>query len=604
MADPHGSQTAHLSNVQALGLHSQNLIEMLENGEPDHVSLTLLDRHFSETHRSYRNLLEGARGTAAYLRNRGLAPGDRVLMLVLSAEDFIDAFFGTILAGGIPVAVSPPMTFGDMEKYLENLGHILENSEARFMISFARIRKLIGSALGDSKHLEALFLAKEISPEQPKRPAIPSLDPDATAFIQYTSGSTGLPKGAMLSHRALLSNVAGIARGIDCTVGDVSISWLPLFHDMGLIGSLFTSLYTGAHLYAMQPESFVTDPISWLELITQHRATIATAPNFAYHLMANRIEPERAARLDLSSLKVALNGAEPVDLRTLERFERKFRKVGYRDKVSFPVYGMAETCLAATFPPLGKRFVVEPLDREALEAERTARPAQAEDQFPYQAVSVGTPIQGQEIAIIDGQAQRLEQDQVGQILVRGSSLMLGYYNNPQATDAVIKDGWLHTGDLGFISGDRLFVTGRAKEMIIKRGRNYYPYDIERAASQVSGVRKGCLVAFSVSNPDSGTEDLILVAETREKDGKSRQMIVKQISAQVLAAVGVRPDKTILVTPRTLPKTTSGKLQRLLAKKRYEQGKLVKRLAARVVTPVKTLLGSFLGNRRFSKRNRK
>jgi fatty-acyl-CoA synthase len=595
---------SHLVNAQPLRLHSQNLIEMLENGEPDQVPITLLDRQFTQTHRSYRNLLEGARGTAAYLRNRGLAPGDRVLMLVVSAEDFIDAFFGTILAGGIPVAVSPPMTFGDIEKYLKNLGHILENSEARFMISFARIRKLIGSALADSKHLEALFLAKEIQPEQPKQPAIPSLDPDATAFIQYTSGSTGLPKGAMLSHRALLCNVVGIAQGIDCTENDISISWLPLFHDMGLIGSLFTSLYTGAHLYAMQPESFVTDPICWLELITQHRATIATAPNFAYHLMANRIEPDRAKGLDLSSLKVALNGAEPVDLRTLDRFERMFESVGYGDNVSFPVYGMAETCLAATFPPLAQRFEVQPLDREALEAERTAKPAGVNDQFPYQAVSVGTPIQGQEVAIVDAHAQRVAQDQVGQILVRGSSLMLGYYNNPQATDAAIKDDWLHTGDLGFISGDRLFVTGRAKEMIIKRGRNYYPYDIERAASQVAGVRKGCLVAFSVPNPDSGTEDLILVAETREKDGKQQQKIVKQIAAEVLAAVGLRPDQTVLVAPRTLPKTTSGKLQRLLAKKRYEQGRLVKRLAARVVAPVKTLVGSFLGNRRFSKRNRK
>ncbi len=594
---------AHLVNPKPASIHSTTLIEMLEHGDRDQVVLTFLDRQFNEWNRTYGDLLTGALGAANYLKNRGLKPGDKVILLLLTGEQFIDAFFGTILAGGIPVAVSPPLTFGDIDKYLSNLEHIVANSQARFMISFPRIRKVIGRVLAGDNLLEEFILAKDIQAEAPRQPGLPSLDPDGPAFFQYTSGSTGLPKGAVLTHRALLTNVAGITHGIDCNADDVSVSWLPLFHDMGLIGSLFTALYTGAHLYTMQPEAFVMNPTSWLELITKYKATIATAPNFAYHLLASRVADEDLSKLDLSSLKVALNGAEPVDLKTLDKFEQRFGKVGYRPTVSFPVYGMAENCLAATFPVLERRYEVQPLDRQRLEADYHARPADPDDSFPYQAVSVGAPILGQEVAIRAEDGGELRERQVGQIVIKSPSLMQGYYRNPEATAAVIRDGWLHTGDLGFIDRGRLFVTGRAKEMIIKRGRNYYPYDIERAASRVEGVRKGCLVAFSTPNEQTGTEDLVLVAETRETDDERKQKVSKGIAAEVLAAVGVRPDQTILVPPRSIPKTSSGKLQRLLTKQRFEQGTLVKGTSERLLAPVKALVGSFIGNQRFRLRAR-
>jgi acyl-CoA synthetase (AMP-forming)/AMP-acid ligase II len=593
---------AHLKHPEPIELTRDNVISILEDGVKDGPAMTFLDRQGNESHRSYADLLAGARQTAHYLRNRGLEPGDKVILLLLTGEHFIDAFFGTILAGGVPVAVSPPMTFGDINKYLTNLQFVVQNSQARYMISFPRIRKVIGNVLAGENDLREFILAKEIGPETPTRPNLPSLDPDAPAFIQYTSGSTGLPKGAMLSHRALLSNVAGIARGIDCNCRDVSISWLPLFHDMGLIGSLLTALYSGAHLYTMLPEAFVMDPVSWLHYITKYRGTIATAPNFAYHLLASRVTQEDLARLDLSCLKVALNGAEPVDLRTLDKFEKTFEPVGYAPNVSFPVYGMAENCLAATFPQLGSRYQVVPLDRQALEVDLEARPAEPTDPFPFQAVSVGGPIQGQEVAIrANGGFAR--EKQIGEIVVKSPSLMLGYHRNPEATAAVIKDGWLRTGDLGFIHAGRLFITGRAKEMIIKRGRNYYPYDIERAASQVAGLRKGCLVAFSTENPETGTEDLVLIAETRETDEQRKQEISRQIVSEVLSAVGIKPDRTILVPPRSIPKTSSGKLQRLLTKQRYMEGSLVKGLSERWFVPVKTLVGSFIGNQRFRLRAR-
>ncbi len=599
--------TAHLVNPGPVELHSLNLIEMLERGAgTDAVPLTFLDRRNDESHRTYGDLLEGARVVAIYLKNRGLQPGDKVVLILLNGEHFVNSFFGTIMAGGVPVAASPPMTFGDIDKYLNGLQHIVANSQARFMVGFQRIRKVIGSVLASENDLREFIVAREIVPEKPSRPGFPSIDPDSPAFFQYTSGSTGLPKGVVLSHRALLTNVAGIVRGIDCGPRDTSVSWLPLFHDMGLIGSLFTALYTGAHLYTMLPEAFLMNPVSWLQLMTKYRATIATAPNFAYHLLASRVEDEELSGLDLSSLKVALNGAEQVDLRTLDRFSRKFAAAGHGDDVSFPVYGMAEDCLATTFPVLRSRVDVESLDRRRLEVDRQVVTAGREDPFPYQAISVGAPILGQEVAIsADGGEGGgfARENEVGEILIKGPSLMLGYYRNPEATAEAIRDGWLHTGDLGFISRGRLFITGRAKEMIIKRGRNYYPYDIERAASRVEGVRKGCLVAFSTPNRETGTEDLVLVAETRETDeGRKRQMETT-IAAEVLASVGVRPDRTVLVPPRTIPKTSSGKLQRLLARRRFIEGTLVRGLSARWLAPVRTLLGSFIGNRRFRLRSR-
>jgi len=595
---------AHLKSPDDVRLHCGNLIEMLEKRLSDGTApLTFLDRSSNETHKTAEDLLEGARIFATYLKNRGLKKGDKVIVLLLTSEYFTNSFFGTILAGGIPVPASPPMTFGDISKYLNNLRHILKNSQARYMITFPRIRKVIGSALADDNDLEELILAKDVVAEEPRYPGFPSIDPDDPAFFQYTSGTTNLPKGVVLTHRALLSNAYGIGHGLAVTSQDVGVSWLPLFHDMGLIGGMISAIYNNARLVSMMPEAFVMDPASWLKNVTKYRGTIVVAPNFAYHLCANRISDEDIASLDLSTLKVALNGAEPIDLKTMELFEQKFAPVGFADDVNFPVYGMAENCLAATFPRLGLRFEVEPVDRVRLETEGRAVDAGEEDSFPFQAVSVGSPLAGQELKISGQNGEPARERQVGEILIKSPSLMQGYYHNEEETAKVITDGWLHTGDLGFVHQRRLFITGRAKEMIIKRGRNFYPYDIERAASEVKGVRKGCLAAFAIPNGETGTEDLVLVCETRETEEQAKQRIEKAVASEVLGAVGAKPDHVLLVPPRSIPKTSSGKLQRLLCRQRYLDGTLVKGVTERWLTPVKTLVGSFVGHQRFRLRAR-
>ncbi|MBW1872710.1 MAG: AMP-binding protein [Deltaproteobacteria bacterium] len=521
----------------------------------------------------------------------------------MTNELFSNSFFGTIMAGGIPVPASPPMTFGDIKKYLTNLAHIVKNCEAKFIITFPRIKKVIGSVLSADNFLRELILAKDIVSEKPSTPGFPSIDDDDPAFFQYTSGTTSLPKGVVLTHQALLSNSYGIMRGINAGPNLVGVSWLPMYHDMGLIGVLISGMYARGQLVFMLPESFVMNPVSWLKNMTKYRATATVAPNFAYHLCAQRISDEDLSSLDLSSLVITMNGAEPIDLQTLKIFEDKFKVAGFGDNVNFPVYGMAENCLAATFPQLGKRFEVEPTNRQKLETDGIATWADESDPNPYQAVSVGFPLAGQQLAIKAEDGSIVPQNRVGEIVIKSPSVMQGYYHNDIETAKVIRDGWLHTGDLGYVSKQRLFITGRAKEMIIKRGRNYYPYDIERAASNVSGVRKGCLVAFASSNSEKGTEDLILVAETREVNQGKKTKIEQAIAAEILGAVGIKPDRIVLVPPRSIPKTSSGKLQRLLCRQRFNEGTLVKGLSDRWFQPVKTLVGSFIGNQRFRLRAR-
>lgn len=594
---------AHLASAERINLRCENLIEILEKPAVEGRSaLVFLDRDNTENSRSYSKLLEDARTVAHYLKNRGLKRGDKVVLLLLTSDQFLNCLFGTILAGGIPVAASPPMTFGDIQKYLVNLNYIVANSEAKFLITFPRIKKVIGNVLAGQNNLKEMILAKDIGPEPPMVPGFPSIDPEDPAFFQYTSGSTGAPKGVVLTHRALLANVAGIQTSLQVGPEDVCVSWLPLFHDMGLIGTTLSALYSGTMLYTMLPEAFVMNPFSWMQLISRYRASIAVAPNFAYHLCATRIKEDQVRQLDLSSLRVALNGAEPIDLRTIEMFEERFAPVGYGPNVSFPVYGLAENCLAVTFPRLGQRFEVERLDRQRLEIDGRADAAEPRDPFPYQAVSVGSPLPSHEVAI-EGRGHYARENEVGEILVKGPCLMKGYYRAEEETSRALQNGWLHTGDLGFISEGRLFITGRAKEMIIKRGRNYYPNDIERAAASVVGVRKGCLVAFSTPNPNAGTEDLVLVVETRETNDEAKRRMENGIAAEILGAVGIKPDRILLVPPRSIPKTSSGKLQRLLTRSRYLDGSLVRGVSERWFHPVKALVSSFIGHQRFRLRAR-
>lgn len=598
---------AHQKNMEKYELKANTLNEMLElraSGRPDF--LTFMDLKNRPTSVSAPEVLAGAKAVAQYLAFRGLEKDDKVVIMLPTGPNFAYVYFGILFAGGVPVPVSQPAGTNNLAKYLDNLTHIIQDCEAKYFITYEKIKVIAASLMNISNLVRGFIFDDEIlaSPVPADRyRELPQAGPDDLALIQYTSGTTGKPKGVMLSHRNLLHNIHGIGLASEMRPDDVGISWLPMYHDMGLIGGFLSTLYWGLTMVLMLPEAFIFRPFWWLENISKYHVTMGVAPNFGYHYCVTRIDNADVEKLDLSSWRLALNGAEPIDRTTLTKFLEKFRPCGLRDDIFLPVYGMAENSLAATFPSLGKTTVVRRFSRNALEEKHLAVDSTSGSSREYiDLVSVGYPLVGQEVRIADEDGATLHEREVGEILVKSPSMTAGYYRNREATEGTIRDGWLHTGDLGFILDGMLFISGRKKEMIIKRGKNIYPYDVERIASTVKGVRLGCCAAFDVHNEAKGTEDLVLVCETIEKSREEMERIKKEIHAELLARLGIAPDDIMLVPKGTIPKTTSGKTQRILCKKIYLEDNFLENKSRNMLVLARTYIMSHihLFRRRFSR----
>jgi acyl-CoA synthetase (AMP-forming)/AMP-acid ligase II len=504
--------------------------------------------------RTSAQALDAALLWAKLLASRGVSKGDRVPILLPSGHAFVEALLGTMLLGAVPVPLAGPMTFGSVDRFLANLAAVALDCGARATITYGRIREALARDAALGAALGEVIGEPELDGVRSARLRLPSVSASETAFLQYTSGTTGTPKGVIISHRAIVSNAFAIARGLSLGASDVGVSWLPLFHDMGLIGVLLTSICHPYPVHMMSPEAFVMNPRRWLDLVGRVGGTISAAPNFAYDMCVAR--GGEAEGLSLHTWRHALNGAEPVHPATVARFHARFAPSGLRSDVTMPVYGMAEATLAVTFPALETKLEVLSLDRSALEEQSVAR--RVVDGHP--AVSVGRPVAGMHVEIVSG-GQVVPERTVGEIRVSGPSLMGGYFGNDEASAAVLSDGWLRTGDVGFIDGGKLFVTGRAKELIIKSGRNIYPYDVERIAGNVDGVRQGGVAAFGRSNAKTGTEDLVVIAETSHADATRRDVIAKAVRAELLEVLGIKPDEVRLCGVGKVPRTTSGKIRR-------------------------------------------
>jgi fatty-acyl-CoA synthase len=360
---------------------------------------------------------------------------------------------------------------------------------------------------------------------------------------------------------------------VELKASDATVSWLPLYHDLGLIGFWLGSLYFSMPLNAMSPLVFLNRPEQWLWAIHHHRATISGGPNFAYELCVRRIDPASIEGLDLSSWRLAANGAEAIQPKTLARFAEKFAPYGFKAEAFLPVYGLAESTVGLATAPPGRAPWIDKIDRRAFEANQQA--INTTDDNALEFVACGPPLPGHEIRIVDDTDQLLEERHIGYLQFRGPSNMQGYYNNPEATQAIYHDGWLDTGDMAYIADGEVFITGRKKDMIIKAGRNLYPTEIEELAAQVAGIRKGCVIAFGIADAENGTEKLVVVAETAEASMPQRAIIREQITDKITTALDIAPDDIVLVAPRVIPKTSSGKLQRSACQKAYREGKLAK-----------------------------
>ncbi|HJL18532.1 MAG TPA: fatty acyl-AMP ligase [Sandaracinaceae bacterium LLY-WYZ-13_1] len=536
---------------------------------------TFVGDDLSEQEHTWESLLERAKSIAVALGEHGMKKGDHVALILPEAGDFIPTFLGVVQGGGVPVPLYPPMGVGQLGGYLDHCKHIVGASRSKLLVTNRQIKAVIGKVYESAPDLRAILMMGDLDGDA-SRWSDPGLTLDDTCFLQFTSGSTNKPKGVVVTHGNLAHNAWAVMReGLDSHDEDRGVSWLPLFHDMGLIGFVIAPIHHRVPVSFLSPMTFLKRPASWLEILSKHRGTITYGPNFSYALTAKRVRDRDLEGLDLSCVRVAGCGAEPIQADTLRGFADRFAKVGFEQQAFVPSYGMAEYTLAIAFS------TGVPTDRvwqEKLWAEGVAEPA-PEDADPTDVVEIvhcGPSFAEHGIRIVDLDDRAVLPDRrVGEIEVRGPSVMQGYYEMPEATRETIGgDGWMRTGDLGYLAEGNVYICGRAKDVIIVNGKNYYPQDLEWAASEVQGVRAGNVIAFPSHRPGLGREAVIVVAETKEPEG--RDALARAVQAEIARETGLTVDEVVMVDAGTIPKTSSGKLQRRKARQLYEEDALKKR----------------------------
>ncbi len=522
---------------------------------------------------TYGALDRSARAVAAGLMQRGLRPGERVGLMLPTEPGFFAAFFGVLYAGAIPVPIYPPFRPSQIEDHLRRQSGILRNAEASLLITSPEVGAVGRLLRGLVASLRAVVTAGDVATAEPLDAPL-SATPEAIALIQYTSGSTGDPKGVVLSHANLLANIRAMGQALEASSEDVVASWLPLYHDMGLIGCWLGSLYFGAPATIMPPLAFLADPARWLRAIHRRRATISAAPNFAYELCLKLVRDEDIAGLDLGSLRRLANGAEPVSPDTIRRFAQRFAPYGLRANAIAPVYGLAESVVALAFPPPGRAPVIDRIDRDSLATRGLAVPVGPDAAEALELVACGQPIPGHEIRVVDETRRELPERQEGRVQFKGPSATAGYFRAPEKTRALFDGAWLETGDRGYIAAGDVYITGRIKDMIIRAGRHLYPQELEELVGTVEGVRRGCVAAIASPDPRSGTERLVVVAETRMRDPAAREELRRRIIEASRAILpDMPPEEVVLAPPHAIPKTSSGKLRRAATRALYESGGL-------------------------------
>ena len=551
------------------------LVEVLDwhaEHHGDRLLVTLDSDRGATTQLTYARLRIDALAVAAGLAERGYGGADAVAIMLPTGSDFFAAFYGALCAGCVPVPLYPPARLSQLEDHLQRLAGILRNAEARLLITVGQAKPLARLLRARCETLQRVTTVADLAVPggQFARPAIGA---DATAFLQYTSGSTGDPKGVVVSHANLLANVRAMWRASRVDSADTFLSWLPLYHDLGLIGACIGSLYVGYRLVLMSPLEFLARPSRWLWAIHRHRATVSAAPNFAYELCLNKLSDADLDGLDLGCWRLAFNGAEPVSADTIERFASRFARYGFRRESMFTVYGLAEGVLGVTFPSLGRGPLVDRVNRGALMRDGVAKLAGAADARPLLVVSCGVPLPGHEVRVVDAAAQELPERAQGRIQFRGPSATRGYYKNPSANADLFDGEWLNTGDLGYFAAGELYLTGRAKDVIVRRGANIHPADLEAAVANLRGVRKGGVAVFPAADPRTGSERLVVLAEVRETDAEERRRLTAAIMRATVDRIGMPPDDVVLAPPGSVLKTSSGKIRRATSRELYEQGAL-------------------------------
>lgn len=517
----------------------------------------------------YAALREDALAMARRLIARGIAPGERVALIAETGPDFAALFYGAIYAGVWPVPLPLPTSFGGREDYVEQIRVQLASSEPKLLIFPPELAEMAGDAAraGGVEGLDWTSLAAEPAPEAPLFAA----QPDDIAYLQYSSGSTRFPHGVAITHRALLNNLSAHGHAMALLSSDRCISWLPWYHDMGLVGCMLSPMANQLSVDYLKTEDFARRPLAWLDLITRNQGTsVSYSPTFGYDICARRMSSQTKAadRFDLSRWRLAGNGADMIRPDVMQAFVDAFAGAGFDAHAFLPSYGLAEATLAVSIMPPGEGIRVELVEETQLSGNvaRQDRPQR------YRAiVNCGKPVKDMEVQIRDEDGEALGERQIGKIWCRGPSIMTGYFRDPEATAACMVDGWLDTGDMGYLSDGYVFIVGRAKDMIIVNGKNHWPQDIEWAVEQLPGFKAGDIAAFAITTP-GGEETPAVLVQCRTSDEGERSRLRDEIRERVKAVTGMNC-VIELVPPRTLPRTSSGKLSRAKARNLYLNGEI-------------------------------
>jgi len=510
-----------------------------------------------------------SRGKA--LQDLGLNKGDRIGLVVIEPEDFVLNFLACLRIGVVPVPLYPPMSFGALDAYAERTGRVLADAEARIVLVSKRLQNILWSLVDTVPSLENLVTVESLR-DSTGTPTYPEIVPEDLAFLQYTSGSTADPKGVMVTHQSLIANARGIIKDgliLDPTV-DKGVSWLPLYHDMGLIGFVIAPVCHGIPVVFIPTLRFIKRPNVWMETVHRHRGTTSFGPNFAYALAARKARASDLEKWDLSCLRILGCGAEPIQPETMRAFTQLFAdSCDLPETAIMPAYGMAEATLAISLKTAPQHFKTVVCDAEIFQENGLVEAPTGDESAILEHVGCGVPFKGHEVVVMDDGGNILGDDREGELCVRGPSVTPGYFNNPEATAAAFRDGWLHTGDLGFLHDGQVYITGRLKDLIIVNGRNVHPQSVEWAAADVEGVRKGNVVAFSRPGPSG--EELIVVCETHGVEDK--EALRQNVKRQVQRDLSLSAAEILFLERGSLPKTSSGKLQRRKTRQQYLTGKL-------------------------------
>jgi fatty-acyl-CoA synthase len=519
----------------------------------------------------FAELREDALAAARRLVARGIRPADRIALIAETAPEFVALFFGALYAGAWPVPLPLPTSFGGRDSYIDQLGVQLQSCEPRILFYPSELAEMARAA-AEANHVEGTDWQLFAETEAPDC-ALPQAQPDDIAYLQYSSGSTRFPHGVAVTHRALLSNLAAHAHSMKMGDGDRGVSWLPFYHDMGLVGCMLSIVANQMSVDYLKTEDFARRPLAWLDLISRNQGTtMSYSPTFGYDICARRVSSQMdvAERFDLSRWRVAGNGADMIRPDVMQAFVDAFAPAGFKPSSFLPSYGLAEATLAVSVMPPGEGIVVELVEETLLAG---GGPGERNRPQRYRAVvNCGKPVRDMEVEIRGDEGSRLGEREIGKVHCRGTSVMAGYFRDEEATAACLDaDGWLDTGDMGYLSDGYLYIVGRAKDMIIINGKNHWPQDIEWAVEQLPGFKAGDIAAFSITTP-GGEETPAVLVQCRTSDVEERGKLRDMIRERVRAITGINC-VVELVPPRSLPRTSSGKLSRAKARNLYLTGEM-------------------------------